>query len=284
MLILLYFFYIISFSVSSVSLIYYIYSITKEDNLLIKQNEETILVSSVSKDETSLNKEPKYEEKYLEKVRELKKEKGNSEEIDLTQFYHLKNNFILEKTPIGNVAMFFDHDTETFTYYSDNSVPYRFLEVVARKYVLTYFCVDLYVDMDKELEIIEKRKEEMIKRKEEQEQEVANMKEKEKEKEKTSESKEKKNVFAQFKTYNKDGGSGRVNSVAPPKNSIPGASSSNNTYNPLLLKEKANRYVCKGRFSNFPILKKIDRKKIDKDYALSFAEYKMKFILNNCKL
>jgi len=264
MFLLIYFFFIVSFSASSVSLLYFIYS---KENRLFKEEQEP--------DETTVPEEvkveEKYEDKYLLKVRKLLNE--NWEEIDMTKYSHLKNNFVLEKTPVGNVSMYFDIDTETFTYYSDNTIPYRFLEVLARKYVLTYNCVDLYVDMDKELELIEKRKvkrEEKQKRKEEEEKENINN---------TKSTSEKKNVFAQFKTYNKDGGSGRVNSVAPPKNSI-SSTNSNTAYNPLLLKERANRYVSKGRFSNFPILKQVNRKKIDKDYALSFAEFKLKFILN----
>ena len=266
MFVLIYFFFMISFSASSVSLFYYLYTY-KEDNLTLhlSDKEETTILEEVKVEE-------KYEDKYLLKVRNIMNEL-EPEEIDMTKYSHLKNNFVLEKTPVGNVSMYFDNDTETFTYYSDNTIPYRFLEVIARKYVLTYNCVDLYVDMDKELELIEKRKveqEEKQKRKEEEEKENINN---------TKSTSEKKNVFAQFKTYNKDGGSGRVNSVAPPKNSISTANS-NVAYNPLLLKERANRYVCKGRFSNFPILKQVARKKIDKDYALSFAEYKLKFILN----
>jgi len=265
MFVLIYFFFMISLSASSVSLFYYL--TYKEDNLTLNlsDKEETTTLEEVKVEE-------KYEDKYLLKVRNLLNEL-ETEEIDMTKYSHLKNNFVLEKTPVGNAAMYFDNDTETFTYYSDNTIPYRFLEVIARKYVLTYNCVDLYVDMDKELELIEKRKveqEEKQKRKEEEEKENTNI---------TKSSSEKKNVFAKFKTYNKDGGSGRVNSVAPPKNSI-NTANSNSVYNPLLLKERANRYVCKGRFANFPILKQVNRKKIDKDYALSFAEYKKKIIEN----
>lgn len=269
MFILIYFFFIISLSASSVSLYYYFYSYNEENlTLNLSDNEETTRL------EDDIKIEEKYEDKYLLKVRNVMNE-HEPEVIDMTKYSHLKKNFVLEKTPVGNVSMYFDNDSESFTYYSDNTIPYRFLEVIARKYVLTYNCVDLYVDMDKELELIEKRKleqEEKQKRKEEKEKENINIKS----------TTEKKNVFAQFKTYNKDGGSGRVNSVAPPKNSIT-TTLSNAAYNPLLLKERANRYVCKGRFSNFPILKRVDRKKIDKDYALSFSEYKKK-IVNNQKI
>ena len=50
----------------------------------------------------------------------------------------LKNNIIMEKTPLGNVVMFYNHTRTSFEYYSDSTIPYRYLETVARKYVVTY--------------------------------------------------------------------------------------------------------------------------------------------------
>ena len=41
-----------------------------------------------------------------------------------------------------------------------------------------------------------------------------------------------------------------------------------------LLKENANRYTWIDRLTNLPLLKKVDRKTIDKKYALSFADFK----------
>ena len=63
----------------------------------------------------------------------------------------LKNNFLIETTPLGNVLMFYNNKKETFEYYSDSTIPYRVLEVVCRKYVLTYNCRFLYIDMEQEL-------------------------------------------------------------------------------------------------------------------------------------
>ena len=42
-----------------------------------------------------------------------------------------------------------------------------------------------------------------------------------------------------------------------------------------LLKEHANRYTHNGRFSNFMILKTVNRNVVDKKYALSYKDYKM---------
>jgi hypothetical protein len=42
----------------------------------------------------------------------------------------------------------------------------------------------------------------------------------------------------------------------------------------MLLKESANRYTWEGRLSNMSLLKKVDRKVVDKKYAMSFADIK----------
>jgi hypothetical protein len=42
----------------------------------------------------------------------------------------------------------------------------------------------------------------------------------------------------------------------------------------MILKERANRYSYQGKMVNFSFLKKVDRKVVDKTYALSFAEFK----------
>ena len=85
----------------------------------------------------------------------------------------------------------------------------------------------------------------------------------------------KKTVFAKFKSYNKEAGTGHVNTSAPPKNSIPNNKvTENNTNEKVLLKENANRYSYEGKLSNFNFLKKVDRKVVDKKYAMTFADFK----------
>jgi hypothetical protein len=86
---------------------------------------------------------------------------------------------------------------------------------------------------------------------------------------------EKKNVFAKFKSYNKEAGTGKVSSAAPPKNSIPNQKITEKQENEkILLKEKANRYTYEGKMANFSFIKKVDRKIVDKKYAMSFADFK----------
>ena len=84
----------------------------------------------------------------------------------------------------------------------------------------------------------------------------------------------KKDVFAKFKSYNTESGTGKVNrGVAPPKNSIPNNTMKKKDEN-FILKDNANRYTCEGKLANFSFLKKPDRKIIDKKYAMSFADFK----------
>jgi hypothetical protein len=64
-----------------------------------------------------------------------------------------------------------------------------------------------------------------------------------------------------------------VNIAPPPKNSIPNKKIEESQKD-VLLKEKANMYTYDGKISNYSFLKKIDRKVVDKKYALSFAEFK----------
>ena len=185
----------------------------------------------------------------------------------------LQNCFVLETTPHGNVLMIYDNSRGSFKYYSDNTIPYRYLEPVARKYVKQFNCRPLYVDMEEELKLAEEKWEKERKKKEEKEEEDKRRKE---EAIKTQQPlEEKKNVFAKFKTYNKEAGSGRVNTGAPPKNSIPNNKLTKEQENEkILLKEKANRYTYEGKFANFSFLRKVERKIVDKKYGISFADFK----------
>jgi hypothetical protein len=202
------------------------------------------------------------------------KEKAQQYIID-EQLKKFKKNYVIEHTPLGNVLMFYNHDKLAFEYYSDLTIPYRYLETVARKYVLTYNYRPLYIDMQDELKEYEKKMEEKEAREKE---------ENDKMKLSNSNSNTKtKDVFAKFKSYNKDAGTGRVNTAPPSKNSIPQNRTNitfkdnkkdGNSNEKMLLKERANRYSYQGKFLNFNVLQKVDKKVVDKKYALTFADFK----------
>ncbi len=174
----------------------------------------------------------------------------------------LKNSNVIVMTPLGNVVMTYDVEKNAFEYYSDNTIPYRYLEPVGRKFALTFQCKPIFVDMEEQLKEGEKK----LLEKEQKEKE-------EKEKQKLNKNENKKNVFAKFKNYNKDA-KGHVVASVPPKNSIPNLKPIQQLNEKAVLKEKANMYSYMGRFSNFQILQKIDRKKIDKKFAMTFSDFK----------
>ena len=184
----------------------------------------------------------------------------------------LKNCYVIEKTPIGNVLMIYEKDRESFKYYSDCNIPYRYLEVIGRKYVKLFGCRPIFVDMEEELRLFEEKwdKEQELKKQKEEED-----KNKIEDNIKTQQPiQEKKSVFAKFKSYNKDTG-GKISMAAPPKNSIPNKSIIEKKENEkILLKERANRYTYEGKIANFNFLQKIERKVFNKKLGLSFADFK----------
>jgi hypothetical protein len=244
---------------------------SNKDKSLIKKLHDSI------QNEINLNKKQLLE--LQENPANIDSLKENAQQYIIDeQLKKFKKNYIIEHTPLGNVLMFYNHDKLAFEYYSDLTIPYRYLETVARKYVVTYNYRPLYIDMEEELKEYEKKMEEKEAREKE-----------ENDKKNTSETNptinaKHKDVFAKFKSYNKEAGTGRVNTAPPPKNSIPQnrmnvnlkdtKKDSNGNNEKMLLKERANRYSYQGKFLNFNILQKVDKKVVDKKYALTFADFK----------
>jgi len=220
---------------------------SNKDETLIKKLYESI------QNEINLNKKQLLElQENAINIDELK-EKSQQYIID-EQLKKFKNKYIIEHTPLGNVLLFYNHDKLAFEYYSDLTIPYRYLDSVARKYVLTYNYRPLYIDMEEELKECEKRLQEKEKQMKQQMEQQKELQENDKLKSKP------KDVFAKFKSYNKEAGTGRVNTAPPPKNSIPqnrimNANLKDNEK--MLLKERANRYSYQGKFLNFNIKTKL---------------------------
>lgn len=89
-------------------------------------------------------------DKYLDKGSDefllLSSNKLSSEEL-----MGLYNYTIEEVTPSGLVKLSYDNTYEAFVYYSDEEIPYKYLEVVARLFVIEYNCKSLYIDYKQEL-------------------------------------------------------------------------------------------------------------------------------------
>jgi hypothetical protein len=189
-------------------------------------------------DDTDTNdtkKEIAYQMKWFEEFDETGEEgdEGDDEQQEgeeLTEEFvnNLSLNTITETTPRGDVLMYYSSKLGTFVYHSHTKeIPYNYLETVARKYVIEYNCKKLYIDIRKEYEKgVQKYKE--IKAKEEEEKNAADGGVDE-----TKENK-KKQIFANFKTYNRKG---EVHNKQKDKIYI--------------LKEQANRYSYRGKIEEY---------------------------------
>ena len=205
-----------------------------------------------------------YQDKYLDKFQQLL---PINESLDVDA---LKNSVVVEHTPLGNVAMYYDNKREAFVYYSDSVMPYRFLEVVARKYAITFQCKSVFVVMDDEINKAKMKIEEQ-KTQKALEQEKIDLAAGE-EQSSIKDDPKKKNVFATFKNYNKN--TTKDSSNKPTTGSSTAATANTKKGEDLILKENANHYTCDGRFSNFLVLKKVDKTLVDARLKMTFADFK----------
>jgi len=61
-----------------------------------------------------------------------------------------KSRILIENTPRGNVMMYFNPYLLSYHYYSDEQIiPYKVLEQVATRYVVTFRCKDFFIDPEK---------------------------------------------------------------------------------------------------------------------------------------
>lgn len=140
-------------------------------------------------DEDDEEPEIPYEYKYVKEFEELIE--NPLLVLDSSQKLNLSNSVLMETTPLGDVVMFYEYDNDVperskFVYYSTNrSIPYKYLDAVARKYVYVYKCPDIYVYIKDELTKVMKRMEE----------------EKKQDEVKQAEEIKKNSVFASFKNY-----------------------------------------------------------------------------------
>ena len=186
-------------------------------------------------------KEPLVQEKYSEKY---KKEYSKLSRCDVSvdRLHILENSVIIENTPVGSVLMHYkykeDDKTGMFHYYSNNTIPYGFLEVVARKYVVTFNCKRLYIDT-----CIKGLQEEIPTKC-------------------FTPGETHKSVFVKFKNYN------TLTTLNKTQNDT------NTTDVDTVVVKQMNVFKSKGRLANFNFLKKVDRKLVDANYSMTFSDYK----------
>jgi len=76
---------------------------------------------------------------------------GTTKESIMETDENIQNKRVGEITPDGNVMLSYDKDCNTFLYWSKKKIAYKYLEVLARKYVILYDCKELYINMFREL-------------------------------------------------------------------------------------------------------------------------------------
>jgi hypothetical protein len=138
------------FSMTSIAFLISSYLVT---NYVWKRR---ILTSSM-KSEDEIEDVP-YEDKYgLEED-----VSGNVSDVEeLEKKREISNCYVAENTPKGYVLMKYDVDYESFTYWSSSeTIPYKYLETVARKYVKTIDDKELYISRERDIEERKKKLEE----------------------------------------------------------------------------------------------------------------------------
>mgnify|MGYP001480690680 CR=1 FL=1 len=174
----------------------------------------------------------------------------------------LKDNFIEENTPRGIIYMAYDNTIESYIYYSKTKdIHYKYLESVARKYVIDNKCLNIYVDYKEEyIQGLNKYKQRLQKRKELLENK---MKEQEQKQEEDNVENKKKNIFANFKSYNKQDKGTKNNTDTNTKEYI--------------LTENSNHYKYKGNLDDYEkmLKEKVSQESVLKEYEqIDFKAYK----------
>ena len=164
---------------------------------------------------------------------------------------NLNKKFIEEETPRGKVYMCYDKDTNSYFYYSKTKdIPYKYLETVARKYVLDNKCLSIFIDYKEEYIQGLNKYNDNIKQKREMQEKIKEKNENGNNSKGENEEKPKKNIYATFKSYNTQQLNSNINT---------GSNSGSNTKNisvdttskEYILTENCNHYKYKGNLLDY---------------------------------
>ena len=231
------------------------------DKKLKLKEEETLLEGEEEGEEEDEEKEDGEEED--EEKEDEEQESEDTEPYEENEdLVSLKDNFIEENTPRGIIYMAYDNSIESYIYYSKTKdIPYKYLETVARKYVIDNKCLNIYVDYKEEyIQGLNKYKQRLQERKELLENKI---KEKEQKQDEDNVENKKKNIFANFKSYNKQDKSTKNNTDTNTKEYI--------------LTENSNHYKYKGNLDDYEKLlkEKVSQETVLKEYEqIDFKSYK----------
>lgn len=144
---------------------------------------------------------------------------------------------VQETTPQGDVIMTYDAGRSMFCYYSDKrTVQFKYLESVARKYVIEHGCKRLHIDIRKEIAKAKEAKDAA---------KAASTK--------ADAPAQPTQVFAQLKKYSSNHGNSKlptINEMVKSKATNDSSNTTNSNTAPVL-KEQINRYVYCGRLDEF---------------------------------
>ena len=224
-----------------------------------EQDEEENENEDESEHEESEHEESEHEESEHEESEHKEEDEPYEENEDLVS---LKDNFIEENTPRGIIYMAYDNSIESYIYYSKTKdIPYKYLETVSRKYVIDNKCLNIYVDYKEEyIQGLNKYKQRLQERKELIENKIKHQEQKLHE---DNVENKKKNIFANFKSYNKQDKSTKNNSDTTTKEYI--------------LTENSNHYKYKGNLDDYEKLlkEKVSQETVLKEYEqIDFKAYK----------
>jgi len=234
--------------------------------------------------ETESENQPLYETKYFaeyDKYMEQKRNettnekeiyqeenKAHTKECLENMYYSTITEYINET--YGNIIMCYDHATQSFAYYAKTAnIPYKYLETVARKYVIdTNAPEELYVDIRKEYENAKNKAQDR-----ESGVSETNVKVNPSSNTDNTDNTDEEDVFATFKSYNKASNI-PVNDIhnvksksgsqsTPLEAAVLTATQAHSTQHSTqtdaqggstktaILREKANRYSYRGKITDF---------------------------------
>ena len=255
---------------------YFIYKSFDEDNYESDTDEDEfyeykylddyydLLDKKLKLKEESGDEEKEEESDYREK--DIEDDELYEENVDLVS---LKDNFIEENTPRGIIYMAYDNSIESYIYYSKTkAIPYKYLETVARKYVIVNKCLNIYVDYKEQyiqgFNKYKQRREDKIKILENK------IKKQQLNQDEDDVENKKKIIFANFKSYNKQDKITKNNADTDTKEYI--------------LTENSNRYKYKGNLEVYEKMleEKVSQDNILKEYEqIDFKTYKNMIKKNN---
>jgi hypothetical protein len=215
----------------------------------------------IQQTQQSQAQDPPFENKYFQEYDEL------ADDPDAP--VPAPHSHVRETTPQGDVIMTYDAERSLFCYYCDKrTVQFKYLEPLARKYVITHGCKRLYIDFRKELMKAKDKADNAAKATKADNAIKAAKAATDKDKDKST-----KSVFAQFKKYGSSNNSNSNINSNINSNSNSNSNSSNNKTSdnaPLsliskllkdkgigivgdvgVLKEQVTRYLYCGRLDDF---------------------------------